>query len=120
MGGVVPVEKCNAFTDLNQTNSELQSYIIQACNLGLMGYYSNGIDAKPAFDPNTTITLAEIATTISRLFRGEQHKGTEKRWYQNHLLTLQKIGIIPPHLDPFQKETRQTVYEILRNIENMV
>ncbi|MDR0369105.1 MAG: hypothetical protein LBH96_00795 [Candidatus Peribacteria bacterium] len=34
-------DKCEAFTDLNQVNAELQSYIIKACEFGLMGYYSD-------------------------------------------------------------------------------
>ncbi|MDR0859680.1 MAG: S-layer homology domain-containing protein [Candidatus Peribacteria bacterium] len=57
---VRPLAECENFTDLNQTNPELQSHIIQACELGLMGYYANGKDTQPAFRPNDTITRAEV------------------------------------------------------------
>jgi hypothetical protein len=109
--------ECSTFTDLDQTNSELQSYITQACELGLMGYYSDGKQIKPAFEPNANITLAEVATTVSRLLRGEAHKGSEKRWYHNHLLALQKANIMAKGVDPMKKALRREVYEILRNIK---
>jgi hypothetical protein len=107
---------CENFTDLNQTNPELQSYIIQACELGLMGYYSDGITIKPTFNPNANLPLAEVATTVSRLLRGEKYKGSEEWRYQNHLLALQKAEFIPFNLDPMKKESRKEVYEILRRI----
>jgi hypothetical protein len=104
---------CSTFADLNQTNPELQSYITQACELGLMGYYSDGKQIKKLFDPNETITLAEVATTISRLLRGEKYRGSEEWWYHNHLLALQKAKFLSFALDPQQKETRQSVFNLL-------
>jgi hypothetical protein len=62
-------DKCTAFSDLSTAPLDLQSYIIQACQLGLMGLETDGTTPKKAFDPNETITLAEVATTISRLLR---------------------------------------------------
>ncbi|MDR2190899.1 MAG: hypothetical protein LBP53_07170, partial [Candidatus Peribacteria bacterium] len=63
-----------------------------------------------------TITLAEIATTISRLLRGNANKGNEERRYHNHLLALQKAGIIPRNIDPMRKELRGTVFQMLMKI----
>jgi hypothetical protein len=107
---------CANFADLNQVNPELQTYVTQACKLGLMGYYSNGVTVKPTFDPNAKLTLAEVAITVSRLLRGDTYKGSEQRWYQNHLLALQKANIILKGVDPMQKALRGEVYAILRKI----
>jgi len=35
---ILEKEACKAFTDIKEVNEELQGYITQACNLGLMGY----------------------------------------------------------------------------------
>jgi hypothetical protein len=59
--------ECATFNDLNQVNDELQFYIVQVCALGLMGYYADGKTLKASFLPNDTITLAEVATVLSRL-----------------------------------------------------
>jgi hypothetical protein len=65
--------QCSTFKDLNQVNEELQSYIIHACQFGLMGYRSDGLTQKPHFDPNDKITRAEVATVISRMLRGNTY-----------------------------------------------
>jgi hypothetical protein len=52
--------KCISFSDLTEVNKELQNYIVQACGLGLMGYYANGKDVKPRFSPYDTVTIAEF------------------------------------------------------------
>ncbi|MDR0651240.1 MAG: hypothetical protein LBG59_07795 [Candidatus Peribacteria bacterium] len=62
-------EGCQSFSDLKQVNAELQSFIIQVCQLGLMGYYADGQMLKPAFSPNASITVAEVATILSRILR---------------------------------------------------
>jgi hypothetical protein len=62
-------DKCSAFSDLKAAPLDLQPSIIQACQLGLMGLQADGTTPKKAFDPNETITLAEVATTVSRLLR---------------------------------------------------
>ncbi|MDR2416051.1 MAG: S-layer homology domain-containing protein, partial [Candidatus Peribacteria bacterium] len=105
--------QCTAFSDLNQTNAELQSYIIKACKFGLMGYYSDGKTVKPAFSPNATITLAEVATTLSRILRADSYQGTKQWRYHSHLLALQKVGIIPYNVDPMQPELRGTLFAML-------
>jgi hypothetical protein len=77
--------ECANFSDINQVNGELQGYITEACNLGLMGYWANGVDIKPAFSPNEVITRAEVATVLSRMLRANTYAGTENYWYQSHL-----------------------------------
>jgi hypothetical protein len=46
----------------------LQSYIIQACELGLMGIHSDGTPLS-AFMPEKTVSRAEFGTVLSRLLR---------------------------------------------------
>jgi hypothetical protein len=79
-----------------------------------MGLEADGQTVKPAFKPNEPITLAEVATTISRLLRGETYRGSEEWRYQNHLLALQKTGIIPRNVDPMRKELRGSVFMFLK------
>ncbi|MDR0370087.1 MAG: S-layer homology domain-containing protein [Candidatus Peribacteria bacterium] len=67
-------DKCSSFTDLNQVNAELQSYIIKACEYGLMGYYADGETTKEYFSPTKEITRAEVATIISRMLRGNRYQ----------------------------------------------
>jgi hypothetical protein len=62
-------DKCTAFSDLSTAPLDLQPFIIQACQLKLMGLQADGTTPKKTFDPNETITLAEVATTVSRLLR---------------------------------------------------
>ena len=63
------IQQCSSYNDLDQVNPELQSSIIQSCELGLMGYYADGKTVKPSFSPKDTITKAEIVTIISRMLR---------------------------------------------------
>ena len=111
---------CARFSDLNQVNAELQSYIVQSCELGLMGYFSDGETIKPDFSPNDTITHAEVATLLSRMLRGNTYKGTEQYRYHNHLLILQKIKVLPSGSDPMHNETRGGVIEALRRISSTI
>jgi len=62
LGKEIPNKKpqCRAYNDLHTVNAELQGYIISACELDLMGYYSDGVTFKPQFDPNDPITRAEV------------------------------------------------------------
>jgi hypothetical protein len=62
LGKDIPNKKplCKAFNDMNTVNTELQGHIVSACELDLMGYYSNGTTIKPQFDPNDLITRAEV------------------------------------------------------------
>jgi hypothetical protein len=81
-----------------------------------MGYYSDGETVKESFSPNETITRAEVAVVISRMLWGNEHKGSEKRWYHNHLLALTKKGIIQQDINPMTLETRINVLLMLQRI----
>jgi hypothetical protein len=111
---------CHSFADIDQVTTELQSYIIKACELGLMGYYADGQTIKSVFKPNETITLAEIATTVSRWLRGATYRGSEQWRYQSHLLALQKVGMLPRNLNPMEAGKRGTVYTIFYTLKPLL
>jgi hypothetical protein len=109
-------EECTAFSDLNQTNPELQSFILKACQLGLMGYYSDGKTVKPMFNTNGTVTRAEIGVILSRILRGNTYAGTEQEWYQKHLQALHKRGIMNFISEPMMLELRGNTLLMLQRI----
>jgi hypothetical protein len=112
---------CTTFTDLQQAPTDLQPYLIQACELGLMGYYADGQTTQPTFNPNAPITVAELTTAVSRLLWGEYFKGSEKWRYHNHLLAIQKANLIPANFNPTQSVTKkdaQSIFSQLSTLKN--
>jgi hypothetical protein len=81
-----------------------------------MGYYFDGKTVKESFSPNDPITRAEVATVISRMLRGTTNRGSEERWYHNHLLALRKEDIIQKDIDPMTLATRMHVFLMLSRI----
>jgi hypothetical protein len=64
---------CTQFSDRKEVNAELQGYLVQICQLGLMGMQANGVDVQSNFRPNETLTRAEAGTTLSRMLRGNRY-----------------------------------------------
>ncbi|MDD3868517.1 MAG: leucine-rich repeat domain-containing protein [Candidatus Absconditabacteria bacterium] len=114
---ILEKEACKAFTDIKEVNEELQGYITQACNLGLMGYRADGLTVKKEFTPYGELTRAEVGTILSRLLRGNTYNAeSEDAWYENHLLALNKEKIINDISQPFMKELRGNVFLMLRRM----
>jgi hypothetical protein len=86
------------FDDIQTQNNELQSYILQACSLGIMW-----IDMQ-SFWPEEFVTRAQFATAFSRLLFGEQYNGYTP-YYQWHLDALKAYNIIK-NTDPDLEELR--------------
>ena len=86
--GVTPdtAAACN-FTDIDSVKGDLHDYIIQSCQLGLMG---QGITA---FRPYSTITRAEFGTALSRTLWGDKYNGGTP-YYAKHLDALKAAGIM--------------------------
>ncbi|MDR0282295.1 MAG: hypothetical protein LBI53_03045 [Candidatus Peribacteria bacterium] len=59
--------QCREYTDLDTAPEGLRNYVITSCELGYMGYYSDGETYKSAFVPNEIITKAEAVTVLSRV-----------------------------------------------------
>ncbi len=80
-----------AFDDLsNQVTSEMASYIIQACQLGIMWFDEI---SDTAFYPNDIVTKWQFGTFLSRAIWWNTNNGGTP-YYANHLLALKDAGII--------------------------
>ena len=88
------------FTDVANQTEELQGYIKEACQLGLMG---QGINA---FDPNGTVTRAQFGTVLSRALYGDTYNVDTNPYYAEHLAALKDAGIMTMIDNPSQVEVR--------------
>jgi hypothetical protein len=89
---------CN-FTDVATQTEELQGYITEACQLGLMG---QGITA---FNPNGVVTRAQFGTVLSRALYGDTYNGGDP-YYADHLAALKDAGIMTNISNPNAPEIR--------------
>lgn len=87
------------FTDIANQSEELQGYIKEACQLGLMGV---GISA---FNPNGVVTRAQFGTVLSRALYGDTYNGGDP-YYVNHLNALKAAGIMNKIDNPNMPEVR--------------
>ena len=100
---------CN-FTDIANETEELQGYIKQACQLGLMG---QGITA---FNPNGVVTRAQFGTVLSRALWGDENNGGDP-YYVNHLKALKDAGIMNNISNPNATEVRGYVMLMLQRAD---
>ncbi|MBQ5945096.1 S-layer homology domain-containing protein, partial [bacterium] len=75
------------FSDIDSVKGDLHDYIIESCQLGIMG---QGITA---FRPYDTISRAEFGTALSRVLWGSQYEGGTP-YYAKHLDALKSAGIM--------------------------
>lgn len=106
---------CN-FADIANESEDMQIYIRQSCQLGLMGI---GITK---FDPSGKVTRAQFGTVLSRALRWNINDGGNP-YYLYHFQTLKEAGIMN-NLDPNMVEVRGYVMLMMMraggNIENML
>ena len=96
---------CN-FTDIANQTTEMQGYIIEACQLGLMGA---GITE---FDPDGVVNRAQFGTVLSRALYGDTYNGGST-WYSDHLTALKNAGIMSNISTPYASEVRGYVMLML-------
>jgi hypothetical protein len=89
---------CN-FTDIGAQSQELQGYIKESCQLGLMGI---GITA---FKPTDTVNRAQFGTVLSRALYGSLYNDGSP-YYIFHLQALQEAGIMTKINAPDMNEVR--------------
>jgi len=87
------------FTDVANESDELQGYITEACQLGLMGV---GITA---FNPNGLVTRAQFGTVLSRALYGDANNNGDP-YYAAHLAALKAAGIMNNIDNPNANEVR--------------
>lgn len=85
LGKTPDTSKACTFSDIDSVKGDLHDYIIESCQLGIMG---QGITA---FRPYSTITRAEFGTALSRLLYGIAD-GTP--YYATHLDKLKQEWIM--------------------------
>ena len=61
-----------SFSDISRESTDSQNYMIQACQLGIMGRNSDGTSAI-VFNPNVILTRAHVGTILSRILYGATH-----------------------------------------------
>ena len=93
-----------SFSDISRESTDSQNYMIQACQLGIMGRNSDGTSAI-VFNPNVILTRAHVGTILSRILYGATHNWGSNR-YINHLQALQKRGIMNNISKPNAPELR--------------
>lgn len=86
--GLTPdTSKACTFTDIDSVKGDLHDYIIESCQLGIMG---QGITA---FRPYDTLSRAEFGTALSRVLWGDTYEGGTP-YYAKHLEALKAAGIM--------------------------
>ncbi len=98
------------FNDIANETAELQGFIKQACQLGLMGV---GITS---FRPNDAVTRAEFGTVLSRAIWGETNNGGNP-YYVNHLNALKDAKVMTDISNPEMKEVRGYVMLMMQRAD---
>ncbi|MCX6823128.1 MAG: S-layer homology domain-containing protein, partial [candidate division SR1 bacterium] len=87
------------FTDVANQTEEMQGYITEACQMGLMG---QGITA---FNPNGVVTRAQFGTVLDRVLNGAANDGGDP-YYADHLAALKDAGVMTKTDTPNAPEVR--------------
>jgi hypothetical protein len=102
-----------SFSDADTAQGDLASYLVKACQMGLMG---QGIEK---FRPNDKVTRGEFGTTLSRAIWGDKYDG-ENPFYAKHLQALKDAGIMNNISDPNATEMRGWVMLMLQRAAETV
>lgn len=87
------------FSDIDKETEDMQAYIRQSCQLGLMGINIS------KFNPSGIVTRAQFGTVFSRALRGDINNGGSP-YYLRHLQTLKDAGIMNNISTPEASEIR--------------
>ena len=116
--GLIPdasATECEDFTDIGNQSAELTDYIVEACQLGLMGRNNDGSVAT-AFNPNGIVTRAQFGTVLSRALYGDIYNGGNP-WYADHLTALQDDGVMNNISNPTAPEVRGYVMLMMQRAD---
>ena len=87
LGNTPDTSAACTFTDIDSVKGDLHDFIIESCQLGIMG---QGITA---FRPYDNISRAEFGTALSRVLWGDKYEGGTP-YYANHLNALKSAAIM--------------------------
>lgn len=112
------VRWCNNYQDIEWVSADLTSYIITACEMGIMGIHTKYPDqALTDFMPTDLVSRAHLTTTTSRLVRGNEFDGGDP-YRTKHMNKLKSEGIIE-NMTPSIKEKRGRVFIMLQKIASL-
>ena len=105
---------CN-FTDISNEPADAQNYMVQACQLWIMGRNNDGTSSN-TFNANGKLTRGQVWTMISRIFYGTKYNGG-KNFYTNHLIALKQWNIMNDISKPNNVELRGYVLIMMMRAE---
>lgn len=103
------------FVDIQDQSAELQEYIIEACQMGIMGVNTNG-GSDNYFYPDKIVTRAEFGTAFSRVIRWNTFDGAIP-FYADHLFALNNIGVMKDITTPYGHELKWWVMVMMMRLE---
>jgi len=115
LGKTPDTSKACAFNDVSKETSEMNSYMVKACQLGLMGVDANGA-ANASFNPQGIVTRAQFGTVLSRALYGTANEGGTP-YYAGHLSALKDAGIMTNISNPNQLEIRGYVMLMMQRAD---
>jgi len=95
------------FVDIADQALDIQGYIVEACQMGLMGLAADG-SMDTHFTPNGIVDRAQFGTVFSRVLRGDLFEWGVP-YFQNHLTALSQWGIMKNIKNPYMPELRWRV-----------
>ena len=110
-GLTADTSKTCTFTDVANQTEEMQGYIKDACQMGLMGV---GITA---FNPNGTVTRAQFGTVLDRVLNGSVNDVNTNPYYAQHLQALKDAGVMTQISHPDQLEVRGYVMLMMQRAD---
>jgi hypothetical protein len=113
MGVKVDETAVCSFSDTNTAEGDLATYVVKACQMGLMG---QGIEK---FRPNDQVSRGEFGTVLSRAIWGDKYDGATP-FYTKHLQALQEAGIMNNISEPNNAEVRGWVMLMLERASETV
>ena len=102
-----------SFSDASTAEGDLATWVVKACQMGLMG---QGINA---FRPNDKVTRGEFGTVLSRAIWGDKYN-QENPFYAKHLQALKDAGIMTKIEEPNSLEIRGWVMLMLQRAAETV
>ena len=87
LGKTADTSKECKFSDIDSVKGDLHDYIIESCQLGIIGQNIT------AFRPYDTLSRAEFGTALSRALWGDKNN-TGTPYYAAHLNALKEAGIM--------------------------
>jgi len=105
--------KLCTFDDISWQTEEMKGFILQSCQLWLMGV------EVTSFNPTWEVTRAQFGTVLSRAMYGEVNNGWEP-YYVKHLTALQASWVMKDISKPNNLEIRWYVMLMMQRADDVI